>query len=118
MKSGEIYQYKRTNFINKAKKYFEFLEKDFGFNTFIHLISKQPNEVIIKDELVYENMLTNKKIKISNAYHPVDYGFEINIIRNSDSQNEMLFFLLKEEQDIEQEYLKEYAEKLRNYLSV
>ena len=109
----EIYEYKRKNFINNTQKYFKFLEAEFKFNKSNHLFSKQPNGTVISDKIEYEN--TFRKIIISNSYHPVDYGFEINVIDKEKGTNEMLCFVLKEKQDLKQEYLKEQVEVLKNY---
>ena len=45
-------------------------------------------------------------VKILNAYHPVDYGFEINITAHQTGQTEMLHSVLMEQQDIEQSIWK------------
>ena len=112
---GEIYEHKRKNFINNTQKYFKFLETEFGFNKPNCRFFEQENGTIISDHVEYESIPSNKKIIISNNYHPVDYGFEINIINTKGGTNEMLCYVLKEKQDIKQEYLKEQAEVLRNY---
>ncbi|MDL2243338.1 hypothetical protein LJB84_00635 [Bacteroidales bacterium OttesenSCG-928-J19] len=41
--------------------------------------------------------------------------FEINIFDEKSGTREMLLYMLKEEQDIKQEYLKEQGEALKNY---
>jgi hypothetical protein len=107
------WEYKRKNFINNTQKYFKFLETEFGFNKPNHSFSKQANGTVTSDEIEYEN--TFKKIIISNSYHPIDYGFEINIIDIERGTNKMLCYVLKEKQDLKQEYLKEQAEVLKNY---
>ena len=112
---GELYEYKRKNFINNTQKYFKFLETEFGFNKPNYRFFEQENRTVISDYIEYENISSNKKIIISNNYHPVDYGFEINIINMKDGTSEMLSYVLKEKQDIKQEYLKKQAEVLRNY---
>ncbi|MCL1926926.1 MAG: hypothetical protein FWF95_07320 [Syntrophorhabdaceae bacterium] len=112
---GKIYEYKRKNFIKNTRKYFKFLETEFEFNEPNCLFSKQENGAIVSDSMEYENILLNRKIIISNHYHPVDYGFQINIVDIKSGADEMLCYVLKEKQDIKQEYLKEQAEVLRNY---
>ena len=112
---GEVYEYKRKNFINNTRKYFKFLETEFKFSKANHLFSKQENGTVTSDSIEYANTLLNKKIVVSNHYHPVDYGFEINILNTENGTEEMLCYVLKEKQDIKQEYLKEQGEALRNY---
>ena len=112
---GEIYEYKRKNFINNTQKYFKFLETEFEFIKPNHRFSEQENGTIIADYIEYENTLLNKKVVISNHYHPVDYGFEIHVIDMENGMKKGLCYVLKEKQDIKQEYLKEYVEMLKNY---
>lgn len=112
---GEAYGYKRKNFINNTRKYFKFLETEFGFSKPKHQFYKQENGTVISDRMEYENILLNKKIVVKNDYHPVDYGFHIDIIDMKSGTKEMLCYVLKEKQDIKQAYLKEQAEILINY---
>jgi hypothetical protein len=114
----EIYDRRRSNFVEKTQNYFQFLETEFGFNKPIHLFFKQPNGVITSDRIEYENDRLKKKITISNSYHPIDYGFEINLTDLEINDTEMLFYLLKENQDVEQEYLKGYAERLNELCKI
>ena len=51
---------------------------------------------------------------MSNSYHPVDYGFEINLTDLKTGTEEILHSVLKENQDIEQNYLKNSSELLKN----
>jgi len=41
-----------------------------------------------------------------NAYHPVDFGLEINLTEKENRETEIIHYGLKEKQDIEQDYLK------------
>ena len=112
---GEMYEYKRKNFIDNTQKYFQFLETEFEFSKPTHLSYKQANGTIISDKMAYKNTSLNKKVVISNNYHPYDYGFEISIIDVESETEEMLSYVLKEKQDIKQEYLKEQGEVLKKY---
>jgi hypothetical protein len=47
-----------------------------------------------------------------NAYHPVDYGFELRFHDLRKIQYEIIYFKLKENQDVEQFYLHEAAKTL------
>ena len=112
MTPGEIHNLKRKNFIEKTKKYFEFLVLEYGYNKPNHIRSQQPNNVIIRDKFIYKGY--DKTIIILNAYHPVDYGFQINLIHNQTGQTQMIHYVLKENQDVEQSYLKKASEFLKN----
>lgn len=118
MTPGEIYETKRNNFINNTLKYFEFLCSEYGFDKPIHDECIQENGVILNDYLKYENRSIDRLIVISNSYHPVDYGFEINFYKPSISikhgDSKMVYYVLKEKQDVEQSYLFEAAKVLKN----
>lgn len=116
MTPGEEYNLKRQNFIEQTKKNFAFLVSEFGFKDPEHFTSGQANGVIIQDRIEYDRK--DKKLTFLNAYHPVDYGFEINLSDKESGQSEMLHFILKENQDVEQSYLKSAADFLKKtYLS-
>ena len=114
--SKEIYCTKRKNFVNMTKFYFEFLTSKFDFSGPNYTSSKQSNGVIIIDEFEFINTIKNLKITISNAYHPVDYGFEINIADLNTGMEDMIYHVLKENQDIEQSYLEKASNFLKTYL--
>lgn len=111
MSPGEIYDIKRNNFIEKTKKYFNFLVSNLDFERPSHRFHEQDNGTITRDEFQYEGR--NSTIVILNAYHPVDYGFEINLTDKLTGKTEMIHYVLKERQDIEQSYLKKVAELLK-----
>ena len=111
--SKEIYDTKRKNFVNKTKMYFEFLTSEFDFDKPNYTFSEQPNGAVIRDKFEFNNTDRNLKITILNAYHPVDYGFEINLIDLNAGTEEMIHYVLKENQDIEQSYLKKASEFLK-----
>lgn len=109
----EIYETKRKNFIDKTKLYFDFLTSEFDFDTPNYMFSEQPNGTIITDKFEFNSVDRNLKLTILNAYHPADYGFEINLIDLKDGTEEMIHNVLKENQDIEQNYLEKAAEFLK-----
>lgn len=110
----EIYNTKRQNFVDKTKMYFEFLTSEFGFDEPNYTFSEQPNGTIITDKFEFNNSDKNLKVTISNAYHPVDYGFEINLTDLNTGMEEMIHHVLKENQDVEQSYLEKASEFLKN----
>ena len=112
--SKEIYDTKRNNFVNKTKLYFEFLTSEFEFDEPIYDFLEQRNGTITKDKFEFYNLSRNLKITISNAYHPVDYGFEINLIDLKTKTEEIIDYVLKENQDADQNYLEKIAQDLRN----
>ena len=73
MTPGEVYHFKRNNFIEKTLKYFNFLVSEFGYSGPTHKFSQQENGTITRDQINYENLVTDRGISIVNAYHPVDY---------------------------------------------
>ena len=118
MTPKEAYDFKRKCFIEKTIKYFNFLVTDFGYKEPFHKISQQENGTEILDEFIYENRNVDRLVTVSNAYHPVDYGFEICFYKPSIStaygKREMVYYLLKDDQDIEQSYLEQAARTLKD----
>ncbi len=109
----EIYETKRKNFVDKTKLFFEFLISEFDFDEPNYTFSKQSNGTVITDRFEFNNTNRNFKIIISNDYHPVDYGFEINLIDLNTGTKETIHSVLKENQDIEQNFLEKEAEYLK-----
>lgn len=85
--------------------HFEFLTSEFDFDKPNYTFSEQSNGTVIADIFEFNNSDNNLRITISNAYHPVDYGFEINLTDLNTGAEEMIHHVLKENQDIEQSYL-------------
>lgn len=104
MNTREIYILKRENFVKKVKLYFDFLISEYKFE-----YTYQENE--LTDKFDFNSDKFNFKVVLLNAYHPVDYGFEINLINLKTKSEEMIYNLLKDDQDVEQEYIK----KLQNF---
>ncbi len=102
----------RQNFIEKVEIYFDYLTKDYGY-TFIGIEQSDWN-----DKVTYENIAVDRKVVLSNSYHPMDYGFEIQWYRPSVSTNhsdrEFQIYVLKENQDNDQECLSKTSEQLKN----
>ena len=114
MTPREIYDTKRKNFIDKAKLYFYFLTTEFDYDKPIYTFSEQSNGSVISDKFEFNNQDKNLKIVISNSYHPVDYGFEINLTDLKTGTEEMVYNVLKENQGIEQSYLEKASEYLKS----
>lgn len=113
MTPGEKHELKRQNFKTNSLKEFTFLSTNFNLNQPSIKEYKQENGTITRDEITFSN--SSLKVEISNSYHPVDYGFEIKVTTNN--KKELVYFKLKEEQDLEQTYLKEASNKLKAYLN-
>lgn len=115
---GQIYDLKRQNFKNKTLESFRFLLTDFDYEEPIYKFSQQENGTVISDSFYFKNPNLNRVIAVKNQYHPYDYGFsiEIGFLNNFVETNvgKLLLYKLKEEQDIDQTYIKEFAEKFRN----
>ncbi len=113
MNHKEKYDVKRRNFIEKTKVYFQYLIDSFQYSEPIHDFGTQSNGVVLFDKITYVNKKRDRMIILYNAYHPIDYGFEVQCYRPSVSidRNSMLkpYYVLKEDQDIEQSYLRRIA---------
>jgi hypothetical protein len=122
MNPAEEYEFKRQNFIENTRKCFMFLVKDFGYSEPIYKFYQQENGTIIEDEFRFENIIVDRLLIVSNAYHPYDYGFEVNFYRpsvaSSYEHREMRIYIKKEEQDLEQTYIEQAAIELRKYREV
>lgn len=98
----------------KVKESFGFLQDDFGFESAVDESSTYAHR------LTFRSVQRNQLVEVVNAFHGIDYGFEINIHsasgpRSLDQRN-MVYYRLKEEQDIGFAFLTESAEKLRTAL--
>ena len=123
MKPEEIHENKRRNFVEKVNALCSFLCTEFGYIGPEHRFSRQDNGTVICDELIYKNEKIDRQISFYNGYHPVDYGFEIQFympsISTEASKREMVHYVLKEDQDIEQTYMYEAINILKEkYVSV
>lgn len=119
MTPGEIYECKRANFKTKTLRYFEFLCTELGYNEPKLTEGIQGNGVVIQDKFTYSG--PQPTVIILNAYHPVDYGFEIRISYNNEPEKycnqKMIHYVPKENQDMEQTYLEQAAQILKTYLA-
>ncbi|MFZ4798950.1 MAG: hypothetical protein ACOYMA_15725 [Bacteroidia bacterium] len=117
MTPAELYDTKRRNFIEKTFKYFSFLIEEYGYDQPSHIEWKQENGTIIQDKIEYQNLTLKRTISLTNSYHPNDYGFEINFydptIPTKYPDKEMVHYVFKEKQDIDQNYLESEAHFLR-----
>jgi len=118
MTPGEIHDLKRQNFIENATRYFRFLCTELGYTGPVHSFTQQQNGTIILDRLEYHNKQIDRRVVICNAYHPVDYGFEVQFYRPTisleHSDRVMAYRVLKEDQDNEQTYLEKAAETIKD----
>ena len=103
---------RRKNFIEKALMHFKYLTDDYGYDLIEILDTKT------SDQIVYESRQFDRRVVIYNSYHPVDYGFEIQWYRPSISTDypdrKFQLYLLKEDQEDDQEYLSDFASRLRS----
>ena len=114
--------YKNPNpsvFETKVKTEFIYLVNEFSYSE-PQLLN---NEKEYRDRLLYTK--ENKAVEILNAWHPNDYGFEVNYyadcsLVNTANDNipthEMIYYKLKEEQDANLSFVAEGAEKLKKFL--
>ena len=113
MNEREAYDTKRKNFVQRVPRLFRFLISEYGYSGPSYSKVEQENGFVISDRFEYRNDSIDRLIRIHNDYHPVDYGFEIEIYRPSmpDQQEDKLLVhhVLKEDQDTDQEYLSTAA---------
>jgi hypothetical protein len=113
MSIASEHETRRRNFIEQATFLFSFLCDEFGYSGPLHSFYQQPNGVVIRDSLQYDNEEIDRRIVLENAYHPVDYGFELQFFRPSVSTRHadrfMAHYVLKEDQDVDQSYLPAVA---------
>jgi len=114
----KIYDAKRKNFVSKAKLFFKFLQTEFNFREPEYSYSEQANGIVISDKFVFKNIDESIQLTISNAYHPNDYGFEINFKEVQTGEEELIHHVLMENQDTEQNYLVRAAEILKTSFRV
>jgi len=123
MNRKEAYDLKRKNFTENSMNLFHFLCEDYGYLDPVHSFSQQPNRVITSDSFKYLNDSVDRLVVIINAYHPIDYGFQVMLYRPSIStlysEGVMVYYVLKEDQDINQTFLTDASQFVRdNYDSV
>ncbi|MCW8195600.1 hypothetical protein F6455_12450 [Proteobacteria bacterium 005FR1] len=101
-------------FKEQVRTRFAFLTTEFGFEPALDESSAYSHR------LTFRNLHSNQLVEVVNAFHGVDYGFEVNIHLASHSrlldQRNMVYYQLKEDQDVEFAYLAEAVEKLRSVL--
>lgn len=109
-------------FVKEVTAHFRYLTGEFGFSK--PVLSRGE----YSDTFTYENPRMGRTVTIHNAYHPVDYGFEFNVynlelgkeISGDHLKNhKMLRFVLKENQDPGQSYIRGVAEEIyREYAAL
>lgn len=95
----------------KVRKSFGFLQDDFDFESAVD------ESTAYAHRLTFKSVQRNQLVEVVNAFHGIDYGFEVNIHsasgpRSLDQRN-MVYYRLKAEQDIGFAFLTESAEELR-----
>jgi hypothetical protein len=113
LKKLSEYDKQRDNFKNQSLKHFEFLVTEFGF--------EQPTinekQADYSDYISYKSTILNKTVQIENHYHSNDYGLEFNLWNSltdlNHSNRNMLEYYFKENQDVEQTYIKKVAKTVK-----
>lgn len=102
-----------------VEREYRFLVEDYGFGA-PEIVSKEEE---YRDRIIFAT--SKAAAEVLNAYHGVDYGFEVNYypdkrrIGNAGddlSASEMVYYKLKEKQDTEGEFIREGAIALRKFL--
>ena len=114
---GQQHDLKRKNFLDQAVKHFRFLGDIHGYNDPEHAFTQQANGSVTSDSLKYTHPFIDRLIVLLNAYHPVDYGFEVQCYRPSISiqpaDRILVYRVLKEDQDVAQTYLEQAARTVK-----
>lgn len=103
-RSGGLYR-------SEVIRAFKFLIDEFGFEAPVKRDGKYSYAIS------YEHPDAGVAVILSNAYHPVDYGFEITLDplgQELGDERNVVFFTLKEDQDREYRFLSSGAEALRS----
>lgn len=104
--------------MDNTLKHFSFLTSEFGYGQPLHKAYQQENGAITRDDISYENPAAGRVVLITNAYHPYDYGFEMNVRRLDTAlsweDKQMLYYVLKENQDLEQSFIESAAQLLKD----
>lgn len=93
---------------------FGFLVSEFGFEPGVDESSRYSHR------LVFRNAVCNQLVEVVNAFHPVDYGFEVNVHpaegpRPTDDR-QTVYYKLKEAQQAGFPFIAEAAQQLRALL--
>jgi len=113
----EDYKIKRKNFKLKVNTLFQFLVEDYGYSSKYKKL-QQPNGFVTSDSFIFEHNNKNRKIEVSNNYHPNDYGFELTVYDTSKRNYQILkrkspYLILKKRQCGEQNYLKHISDDFK-----
>lgn len=112
------YRLKCKNFRDKARSSFKYLINEFDYELRYDNYTSQSGSIII-NTLIYTNEKRNRIIKISNSFHPKDYGFEIKMVDISKKKNKnivlekLVFGYPLKNQDFEQNYLLKISERFK-----
>jgi hypothetical protein len=110
---------KGKEFEDIVKSKFRFLVDSFNYSEPILLNSNSQ----FRDAILYTK--GDAAIVVLNAWHPVDYGFEINFYKNktlvgkTDDLNpthEMVYYMLKEDHQSNCDFVETGAARLKEYL--
>lgn len=106
-------------FEREVARQFKFLVNDFHFSGPVFLSRKEE----YRDRVVY--LQNDTAVEVLNAWHPADYGFEVNyypdktILESAGSKaaaREIIYFRLKEQQDREMMFILDGAQALKGFL--
>ena len=102
-----------------VEREYRFLVEEYGYDAPV-FASKEEE---YRDRVIYAT--SESAIEVLNAYHGVDYGFEVNYYPDKGrlgnagddlSAREMVYYRLKEEQDAEGNFIREGATALKAFL--
>lgn len=108
--SREDVRRRHHDFLDRVKREFAYLVSDFGYGEPDATESDAP---LFRDTVVYANPAARRKIEILNAYHPYDYGYEINVHDLQSGKTVMVDHVLRDDQDSALDFVARTAKRLR-----
>lgn len=101
-------------FKSRVRDQFGFLVADFGFEPAVD------ESEATTHRLTFRNIPRDQRVEVLNAFHPCDYGFEVDLYRASEprrvADRNMIYHKLKEDQQPGFGFLGEAADALRTIL--
>lgn len=102
---------RNPDFLNKVEQEFAYLVSEFGYREPEAVEAHAP---LFRDKVVYVSEAAQRKVEIMNAYHPYDYGFEVNIHDLRTGETTILDHVLRADQDADLAFVARVAGRLRN----
>lgn len=101
-------------FKTRVRETFGFLVEEFGFEPAVD------QSTAYAHRLLYRNGARDQLVEVLNAFHGIDYGFEVNLYLASGPRSvgdrNMVYCKVKEDQELGFPFLADAAQKVRSVL--